>query len=194
MKQNTWKRIRAIPITGIVLTAIILITLIVVGVSSIFVDYEYDREIGSHLEVAKYTEDPSIAFDQIETAIAHARDEGLRDDDHNVLIFTKEENRIGYVIENLEYIQSRIEDVRAWYEDKVEMYPNNTLSLDTKDIFKDKMNAIQKDIDPNCLHDAWMIENHIGFYAYFAYFIHIILTIFVLCLFSQFLWIWVFVK
>lgn len=157
---------------------ILLLFLVFIGIGvvgySVYVGYQYDKQIGSYIENSIDMVSPEPMLNQLNLAEQGMRDSGLTDEDYGAVFFKKPDNSMKFQYQHINAIKERINAVIDWKE---KSYGNESTSSETLgDVYETKMTNLRHYINSESstsiggdrsdwiAKDAWYIKNHIFLY------------------------------
>lgn len=150
---------------------IILLVLLVVFFMGLcgyayYVNYQYEKVIGSYMENAKDMNTPLRMIEQLELAKQGMRNEGLKETDYGALIFKKPDNSMKFQYQHIDSIIDRAKAVESWYN---EVYEKAGQAEILGDVYEQKMDNLREFIMEETRSDwiaknCWYIKNHIVMY------------------------------
>jgi hypothetical protein len=149
-------------ILGIVVCVLVIISTIMMGV---YINYEYEKQIGSHMDNARDCLTPDCMLTELNSAKQAMINEGLKDDDYGAIIFKKSSNSMKFQYQHLDSIIERVQSVKEWEVKSQEQ--GNFEGM--KDVYNEKMNNLRLYIHTEgersdwIADDTWKIKNYLWF-------------------------------
>lgn len=177
--------------TGSVITFGFLGVLCVLGViglicQAVYVDYQYESQIGAYFDNAVDCITPDCILTQLNLGYQAINNSGLTENDYGALIFKKPNNKMTFQYQHLDAIIERANAVQDW---KNKIYANGTQAETMQDVYTQKMDNLRKYITGEgyrsdwIANDAWYLKYHF-FVAYVSFWVGLILVLLAILFFS----------
>jgi hypothetical protein len=165
---------------GVVLLLISVVAFITIAIFHGYTSYEYERDIGSHMDNARDMNTPSRMIEELQLAKQSMIDAGLKDDDYGAWIFKKPSNSMKFQYEHLDSIIERAQAVEEWRQ-KTYGNESNTQTESLGDVYEQKMDNLREFIVEEVRSDwiaekSWFIKNHF-FFVFWVWIIYSVLII-----------------
>lgn len=146
---------------------IVACVLVIIGLISIdaYINYEYERDIGSHMDNARDCLTPDCMLTELNSAKQSMKDAGLTDNMYGAIIFKKSSNSMKFQYQHLDSIIERVQSVKEWEVKSQEQ--GNFEGM--KDVYNEKMNNLRLYIHDEgarsdwIADDTWKIKNYLWF-------------------------------
>ncbi len=165
---------------GVFILLLCIVAFITIIVIHGYTSYEYERDIGSHMDNAKDMNTPSRMVEELDLAKKGMIDAGLKDDDYGAWIFKKPSNSMKFQYEHLDSIIERAKAVEDWRQ---KTYGNNsaTQTESLGDVYEQKMDNLREFILEEVrsdwiAKDAWMLKYHF-FFFFWVWIVYALLVI-----------------
>jgi hypothetical protein len=152
---------------GLVLLFFAIISIVILGAYSYYLDYKYESEIGAYFENARDSITPEAILIQLRAGKQAMINEGLKDEDYGAIIFKKPDNSMKFQYQHLDGIIERAEAVQSWYETTYNPNSQVTTTENFKDVYNEKMDNLRNYIHADYVRsdwiakDTWYIKNHL---------------------------------
>lgn len=128
-----------------------------------YVNYQYEKIIGSHIENAYEVNTPERMINEINIAKEEMQRANLLPSDYGALIFKKPDNSMEFQYNFLDSIVERAEAVEIWYNSTYIGENTNTESLG--DVYEQKMDNLREFLKEGGRADwiaknTWYVKNH----------------------------------
>lgn len=154
---------RSLQLIGFFMGTLFLILLIVTIGYVVYVDYQYERQIGAYFDNSEDCITPDCILTQLRLGYTAIENSGLTKEDYGAWIFKKPNNKMEFQYQHLDAIIERAESVQDWVN---KVYANNTQAEVMKDVYTEKMDNLRKYITGEgyrsdwIAKDAWMLKYH----------------------------------
>jgi len=151
---------------------------------SVYVNYQYESQIGAYFDNAVDCITPECILTQLNEGYLAINNSGLTKDDYSAWIFKKPNNKMEFQYQHLDAILERAKAVQDWKE---KVYANNTQAETMQDVYTQKMDNLRNYIIGEgyrsdwIAEGAWWIKYHF-FMKFFAFWIGLITFILSLAL------------
>ena len=160
----------------------IIFTFILVGfiVYNIYVNYEYERDVGAYFDNARDCITPDCILEQLNSGKQAIINNGLNENDYGAVWFKKPDNSMKFQYTHLNSIIERAQAVKDW---KYKVYTEGNQAETFKDVYNEKMDNLRNYIHAEGYRSDWIakhtwyIKNHIFMYFYPLTFIGLVLLI-----------------
>lgn len=168
------------------LIIVLLLIAGIIGFSAYWVSFQYERDIGSHIENAYEVNTPERMIAELEFAKQGMREADLKEGDYGALFFKKPDNSMAWQYDFIDSIVERAKAVQEW-QDKVESDGKAVESLG--DVYENKMDNLRGFLKEGdradwIAKDAWYVKNHLWFYLKIPFIIMVLLIIVVVGVFG----------
>jgi len=158
-------------IGGFVWTFVFLIILgLFIGgfVFDYFIDYNYEKQIGSYMENAKNTITPEAFKEQLILFKQATKDAGLTEQDYGALWFKKPDNSMVFQYQHIDSIIGRADAMIQWQQASYNNSNTNTIYSSPeafRDVYNEKMNNLRTYLNEEgrsdwIAQDAWYVKYH----------------------------------
>lgn len=160
-----------INVLGFFMGTLCLLGLIGFVAMNVFVDYQYERQIGAYFDNAEDCITPKCILIQLNLGYKAIQNSGLTKDDYGAWIFKKPNNKMEFQYQHLDAIIERANSVQDWV-DKV--YANNTQAEIMKDVYTEKMDNLRKYITAEYYRSDWIAKD--SWFLKYHFFLKIIVV------------------
>ena len=155
-------------IIGLLILVFAILTFIGLAFSHYYVGYQYERDIGSHMDNAKDMNTPSRMLEELNLAKQGMRNAGLNDNMYGAWIFKKPDNSMAFQYEHLDSIIERVKAVEEWRQ-KTYGKDSAGMTENLGDVYEAKMTNLRQFIMETTrsdwiARDTWYIKNHFFYY------------------------------
>jgi hypothetical protein len=139
------------------------------GIYGALLDYQYEKAIGAHLNMAVDLISPEQILEELNATKAAMISEGLTPEMSSAWIFKQPDNMMKFQYQHLDSIIARTQAVVEW---KNKAYGNttNNMPIETTDIYQQKIDNLRNYITQEVRSDwiakgAWMLNKHNAFFV-----------------------------
>lgn len=158
-----------INVLGFFMGTLCLFGIIGIGAMYVYVNYQYESQIGAYFDNAEDCITPECILTQLNLGYDAIESSGLTKDDYGAWIFKKPNNKMEFQYQHLDAIIERANSVQDWV-DKV--YANNTQAEIYQDVYTEKMDNLRKYITAEGYRSDWIAED--SWFLKYHFFITII--------------------